>query len=90
MNADNGVHLLLRHSALITYGDTLSDFTSVRSANVETNDAVIVKFIDDDFAIASAFAVSSFLIKFPFERLEFSMESINIFVTKTINSFLLS
>ena len=81
--------MCLGHAALEADGDALSDLTSIGSANMEANDAVIVLTIDKDFSVSCALALSDLFVKGPLKRLESRVVSGDVGIAVSLLGLLL-
>ena len=88
VNSNDRVHLGLSHTALEADGDTLSDLTSVRRANMEAND-LIVLLVDKHFSVTCALALSDHLVVGPFEGLEPRMIGCDVSLSVSLLGLLL-
>jgi len=83
------VKLSFSHATFKANGDALSDLSSVRCANMEANDEIIL-LVDEYLGVGRAFAICDSLVECPFQGLEPCMEGSDIGVTESLLSLSLS
>jgi hypothetical protein len=66
VNSYNAVHLLLSHTTLDAHGNSLSDFTCVRSTDVVSYNSVLIHLVDNHFDVAYTVTIGSHLVDIPF------------------------